>query len=44
MRLPVDDYLMDDGADIVDRHIAEDLDHAGVGIDLDLADMTAVRE
>ena len=41
MRLAVQDQRIDRAADIVDRGVARELDHAGLGIDLDLADMRA---
>ena len=44
MGLPVHDQRIDAAADIVDHRIAGDLDHTGFGIDLDLADRTAVRK
>ena len=44
MALPVHDQRVDAAPDIVDRGIARDLDGAGLGIDLDLADRAAVRE
>ncbi len=40
--LAVDDERIDRAADVVDRRVFDDLDHAGVGIDLHLADMRAV--
>ena len=42
MRLAVQDQRIDRAADIVDRGIADDLDLAGIGIDLDLADLRAI--
>ncbi len=33
--------MVDDAAAIVDRHVAHDVDYAGVGIDLDLGDVRA---
>src|SRR5215472_4549925 len=44
MDLAMDDQWVDGAADIVDRRIADDLDDAGIGIDIDLADMAAIRE
>src|SRR5262249_35315549 len=44
MQLTGDDHRIDDGAEIIDAAIAHDFDHPGLGIDLDLGDMTAVRE
>ena len=44
MGLAVQDQRIDRAADVVDRSVARDLDHAGVGIDLDLADRAAERE
>ena len=44
MGLAVDDQRIDAAADVVDRGVAGDLDVAGVGIDLDLADRAAVRK
>jgi len=44
MGLPVDDHRVDDGADIVDCHVADYRHHAGLRIDLDLADMAAIRK
>ena len=43
MDLALDDHRVDDVAEIVDRDEVHDLDDAGVGIDLDLADMRAGR-
>ena len=40
--LAVQDHRIDRAADVVDRGIAHDLDRAGVGLDLDLADRAAV--
>src|SRR6516162_5041646 len=42
--LAMHDQRVDRPADIVDRRIAGDFDDAGIGIDLDLADMTAIGE
>ena len=42
MGLSVQDHRVDRAADIVDRRVADDLDRAGLAIDLDLADMRAV--
>jgi len=44
MDLAFERQFIDDGADIVDDDIAQRLGRAGFGIDLDLADMAAVRE
>src|SRR5262245_36085635 len=44
VNLALDDHRIDDGADVVDAPEADDLDAAGVGIDLELADMRAVAE
>ena len=44
MHLALDDHRIDDGAEVVDRGPADDLGLAGVGIDLDLADVAAGRE
>ena len=43
MELALDQQRVDHVADIVDRGVADDLDLAGVGVDLDLADVAAVR-
>src|SRR5262249_60031374 len=40
--LALDDHRIDDGADVVDAPETDDLDAAGVGIDLELADMRPV--
>jgi len=42
--LALDDHRIDHRAEIVDRRPGSDLGVAGLGIDLDLADMTAGRE
>ena len=42
--LAVQDQRIDGAADVVDRGVAHDLDVAGVGIDLDLADRAAERK
>ena len=42
--LAVQNQRIDGAADIVDRGVARDLDVAGVGVDLDLADRAAERE
>ena len=39
MDLAVDDQRIHRAADVVDRDIIDHAHHAGVGIDLDLADM-----
>ena len=44
MGLAVHDQRIDAAADVVDRGVARELDDAGVGIDLDLADRAAVRK
>jgi hypothetical protein len=44
MRLPVDQQRIDDGAEIIDERIADDLDYSGLGVDLDLGDMAAIGE
>ena len=43
MDLALDDHRIDDVAEIVDRGEIHDLDFAGVGVDLDLADLRARR-
>src|SRR5207244_8438256 len=42
--LALHDHRVDRAPDIIDRAVAHQLDCAGVGIDLDLADMTAIGE
>src|SRR5262249_34454122 len=42
--LALDDHRIDDGADVVDAPEPDDLDAAGVRIDLELADMRAIAE
>ena len=42
-RLSVDDERIDGAADIVDRDVTENIDLAGVGVDLDFADGAAAR-
>ena len=42
MGLAVQDQRVDGAADVIGRAIAHDLDGAGLGIDLDLTDRTAV--
>ena len=42
--LAIDQERVDDDADVIHHAVAHDLDHAGVLVDLDLADMGAVRE
>ena len=42
--LGLDDHRIDDGADIVHRPKSDDFGAAGVGVDLDLAEMRAVAE
>ena len=44
MRLALDQQRIDDRAEVVDHEVAHQLDRARLGIDLDLADMTAVGE
>ncbi len=44
MRLAMQDQRIDRPADIVDRGVADDFDLAGIGIDLHLANLGAVRE
>src|SRR6185312_9998381 len=44
MRLAFDGQRIHDGAEIVDHRIFDDLDDAGLGIELDLGDMAAIRE
>ena len=39
MHLALDDHRVDDVAEIVDRRPTDDLGVAGIGIDLDLADV-----
>ena len=41
VELAAHDHRIDDPADIVDRDIGDDLDGAGLRIDLDLADMSS---
>jgi hypothetical protein len=40
--LAVHDHRVDGAADVVDRRVADDLDHAGLRIDLNLADVAAI--
>src|SRR5207248_10376461 len=42
--LPGEQQRIDDRTEIVDNEIAQDIDMPGVGFDLDLAHMTAIRE
>ena len=42
MQLALNNDRVDHGAEVVDGGVFHHLDHAGLGIDLDLADMTAV--
>src|ERR1700747_1139483 len=42
--LALDDHRIDDGADVIDAPETDDLDAAGVRIDLELTDMRAVAE
>ena len=42
VQLAFDDQRVDDGAEVIDRGIFDHGDHAGVGIQFDFADMTAV--
>ena len=44
MRLAIDQQRVDDRAEIIDESIADDLDHAGLGVDLDLGDVAAIGE
>ena len=44
MQLAGDDHRIDNGAEIIDAAVAHDLDHAGLRIDLDFGDVTAVGE
>ena len=44
MDLALDDHRIDHHPEIIDRREAFDRGHAGIGIDLDLADMHACRE
>ena len=44
VHLALDDHRIDHDAEVVDRGPAGDLDMAGVGVDLDLADVAAGRE
>jgi hypothetical protein len=43
VELAAHDHRVDDAADIVRRGVGDDVDDAGLRVDLDLADMTAVR-
>src|SRR5262249_54218345 len=44
VNLALDDHRIDDGADVVDAPEPDDLDAAGVRVDLELADMRPVAE
>ena len=44
MRLTVQDQRIDGAPDIVDRSVADDFNLAGFGIDLDFADLRAIRK
>ena len=44
VHLPVDQHGIDDAAEVVDGGIVDDVHRPGLGIDLDLADVTAVGE
>ena len=44
VQFAADDHLVEDVAAIVDRAVGDDRERAGVGIDLDLGDVEAVRE
>ena len=44
MGLTIDHRLMNDDSDVVDRRVAHDGDNTRLRIDLDLADMAAVRK
>src|SRR4051794_8222522 len=44
MQLPGHQHRVDDCAEVVDAGVAHDLDHAGVGIDLDFRDVAAIGE
>src|SRR6185436_15771536 len=44
MRLPVQDQRIDRAADVVERGVADERDGAGVGIDLDFADVSTERK
>ena len=44
MRLAVQDQRIDRAPDVVDRSVADDLDLAGIGIDLDFANMRTIGE
>ncbi len=44
MRLAVQDQRVDGAADVVDGGVADDLDGAGLGVDLDFADVKPVRK
>ena len=44
MHLALDDHRIDHRAEIVDRGPVDDLGRAGLGVDLDLADVAAGRE
>src|SRR6185437_14213186 len=44
MNLSLKRKFVDHGADIVDDAVPGDLRYAGVGVDFDLADLTAIRK
>ena len=44
MDLAMDDHRVDGAANIVDGAVAYDLDDTGIGVDLDLTDMAAIRK
>src|SRR5581483_12070641 len=44
VQLPVHDHRIDHRADVVDGPVTQDLDGAGIAIQLDFADMHAIRE
>ena len=42
VQLTLDDQRVDDGAEIIDRDVFHHLDHAGLGVELDFADVASV--
>ena len=44
MRLTIDQQRVDDDAEIVDERVFDDVNDASLRVDLDLGDVTAVRE
>src|ERR1700730_3114826 len=44
MQLALDDQRIDHGAEVVHASVSYDLDHAGIGVELDLADVAAIGE